>query len=95
MSFPQHYQDSSIEIYPYNYHHTSVTREHYKQKSSPTQGTEPLNDGIFISEIELSPEGMPSLYGAETMGVFLNLPEVLNLSSSSSSDLESFSDVTS
>ena len=45
----------------------------------------------LLHEVQLTPEGAPSLSGAESLGVFLNLPEVLNLSASSCSDSESIS----
>ena len=91
MSYPQ---DNSLEIYPYTYPHTPFPAQCYKQESSVKRATA-LNAGIFVSEVELSPEGEPTLCGAESMGVFLNLPEVLNLTSSISSDEEFVSNVTS
>ncbi|KAI6645789.1 hypothetical protein LOD99_13052 [Oopsacas minuta] len=88
MCYPSVGQDKSFDVYPsLFYPHTPSFPQSWKKKTILHKKIEPLafsNDITEIAEVQLSPEGVPILSGAESMGVFLNLPEVLNISSSSS-----------
>ena len=85
MSYPYFSKHKSVDVYPsIFYPYIPFSPNSLKQTTLFQQEVEPWASDTTLAEEQLSPDGQPTLYGAESVGVFLNLPEVLNLSSSSS-----------